>query len=198
MKLLRCNQAAERSCAKSYGGDKTDWTHSNHQTLRRTSHPHPVLESAPKGNGSPLLQLVPARSFARTKSMAPSEQAPNEWRGVLCDRYHEYLRTPLPLYVCERPANEPSNLPPIETPLASFHSAPAVNKAESLGNDAPVTTKFAVGNSWKVAVSEGSVIQSCAQAIPKRTANTLSALAATILSKRTPNSLRVSVAAWDA
>jgi hypothetical protein len=59
---------------------------------------------------------------------------------------------------------------------------------------APLTTKLAPGSVWNRAASEGSLIQSCAQATRARNVSAASGLSSSRRSKRPPNSLRVSVA----
>ena len=79
-------------------------------------------------------------------------------------------------------------------PLARRYSAPAEVSAEFFAGVAPLTTKLAPGSVWNRAASEGSLIQSCAQATRARKVSAASGLSSSRRSKRPPNSLRLSLA----
>jgi hypothetical protein len=70
----------------------------------------------------------------------------------------------VPAWVCAWDASSPSNLASSVTPLARRSSAPVETSAASVAGLAPLTMKLASGSAWKTAASEGSVIQSCAEA----------------------------------
>ena len=91
-------------------------------------------------------------------------------------------------------ANSPSNLASSTTPLASRSSAPAEVRAEFFAGVAPLTMKVVPGSVWNTGASDGSLIQSCAQATRARSVSAASGLSSNSRSKRPPNSLRVSVA----